>query len=251
LPIVSTTSCSPTNGIERYDTDLVFEVTELHGGGRTRSARFRFKRAFARDQEREGEAEDGIVARGEGFEVRASVLEHHGPCLGFAVAEPLHVNVWRNRLEERGLTTGPWLQELKRAILEGRPDEAEVALPDESRAPLGTLRDLVSLSEGQKIAYVTDVADTPANREAIAGLAEAADLLFIESRFAAADVDQARERAHLTTRAAGEIGCAAGVRRLEAFHFSPRYEDEATMLAEVEASFRGAGTATLQAWEAV
>ena len=225
--------------VGRYETDLVFDVVELHQGGRTRSARFRFKRAFAREEEREGQATDGIVAADEGFEVRAAVLEHHGPSVAYAASEPIHVNVWRNRLEERGLAPGHWLQALKRAVLEGRPDSFEVELAGGVRAPLRGLRDLISLSEGQKIAYVTDVADTPANRLAIAELAHRADTLFIESCFAAADAGHARERAHLTTRAAGEIGRAAGARRLEAFHFSPRYDDEAAMLAEVEAAFRG------------
>jgi ribonuclease Z len=114
-----------------------------------------------------------------------------------------------------------------------------VCLPDGGEAPLGELRDLVSLSPGQKLAYVTDVADTEGNRVAIAALARDADLLFIESRFARDDAELARERAHLTTRAAGEIARAAGARRVEAFHFSPRYEDEARMLAEVAEAFAG------------
>ena len=226
--------------VDRYETDLVFDVTELHEDGRTRVARFRFKRAFEREDLGEGEAVGGIVARGDGFEVRAAVLDHHGPSLGFAVAETAHVNVWKNRLTERGLGTGAWLQALKEKMLEGAGDETPIALPGGVSAPLGELRDLVTLSEGQKIAYVTDVADTPGNRAAIANLAGKADLLFIESSFAAADAEQAKARAHLTTRAAGEIARAACVRRVEPFHFSPRYEpDEARMLAEVETAFQG------------
>jgi ribonuclease Z len=101
----------------------------------------------------------------------------------------------------------------------------------------------VTVSRGQKIAYVTDVADTPANRHAIARLAAGADLFFLEARFAAQDVEQARERAHLTTRATGEIARAAGVRRLEPFHFSPRYEDEEQrMLDEVTEAFGASAT---------
>jgi ribonuclease Z len=223
--------------VDRYDADLVFQVTELHLGDRTLAARFRLKRAFAREDLGEGGAEEGLVARADGLAVRAAILEHHGPCLGFAVAEPAHVNVWRNRVEARGLAAGPWLQDLKRAVLEGRPDDWPVDLPG-GALPLGELRELVGVGPGQKLAYVTDVADTPANREAIADLARGADIFFLESCFAADDSERARARAHLTTRAAGEIGRAAGVRRLEPFHFSPRYEpEEARMLAEVAAAF--------------
>ncbi len=148
------------------------------------------------------------------------------------------MNVWKNRLEERGLATGQWLQALKRAVLEDSPNDHPIALPSGESAPLGTLRDVVTVTSGQKIAYVTDVADTPSNRATITALAKDADLLFLEARFAAADHDQARQRAHLTSTATGEIARAAGVRRLEPFHFSPRYEgEEQRMLDEVAAAF--------------
>jgi ribonuclease Z len=106
--------------------------------------------------------------------------------------------------------------------------------------PLGGLRGALTVTPGQKIAYVTDAADTAANRRAIIALAHDADLLFIEAAFTEADVALASERAHLTTAAAGQIARAAGVRRVEPFHFSPRYagEDE-RMLNEVMAAFAG------------
>ena len=223
--------------VDRYDSDLLFDVREVERSGPGRTARFRFSERFA-FVEGEPQATDGIVAAGGGFEVSAAVLDHHGPCIGYAVAEQAHVNVWRNRLAERGLAAGQWLQELKRAVAQGAPDDHPVPLPSGERAPLGRLRDLVSVTAGQKIAYVTDVADTPANRMAITGLAQGADTFFLEARFAAADEAQARQRAHLTTKAAGEIARGADARRLEPFHFSPRYEgEEERMMAEVTAAF--------------
>jgi ribonuclease Z len=87
---------------------------------------------------------------------------------------------------------------------------------------------------------VTDAADTPSNRAAIVGLIRNADLLFIEAVFAQADAALAAERAHLTTIAAGSIAREAGVRRVEPFHFSPRYEgQDERMLGEVMAAFAG------------
>jgi ribonuclease Z len=225
--------------VDRYETDLVFEVMELIDAANGRRARFRFKTGFEREGEEQVAIEDGVVASDTGFTVRAAILEHHGPCLGFAVAEPAHANVWKNRLEERGLPTGQWLQALKRAVAEGQPDAHPIELPGGGSAALGTLRDIVTITRGQKIGYVTDVADTPSNRKEIARLVDGADTLFLEARFAAADAAQARERAHLTTVAAGEIARAAGVRKIEPFHFSPRYEgEEVRMLAEVAAAFQ-------------
>ncbi len=87
---------------------------------------------------------------------------------------------------------------------------------------------------------MTDVADTPANRRAIVRLARNADLLFIEAAFAEADAALAAERAHLTTAAAGSIARQAAVRRVEPFHFSPRYSGQHTrLLNEVMAAFAG------------
>lgn len=225
--------------VDRYETDLVFDVLEVRSPVSAMRARFRFKRAFAREGEVEQRLKDGLVASGNGFEVRAAILDHHGPCLAFALSEQAHANVWRNRLDERGLLTGQWLQALKQAVMEGMPDDHPIVLPDGRAAPLAELRDIVTITRGQKIAYVTDVADTSHNRSAIAALAEGADTFFIEGRFAAADEVQARDRAHLTTKAAGEIARAAGARKVEAFHFSPRYEgEEERMLSEVAAAFQ-------------
>ena len=149
----------------------------------------------------------------------------------------------RTDFAERKLPVGAWLRELKRAVIENRPDDhlIEVLQTEETPGrmmPLGELRDVLTVTQGQKIGYVTDAADTPANRKAIIDLVQSADLLYIEAAFAEADAALAAERAHLTTRAAGEIAREAGVRRVEPFHFSPRYEgEEERMVAEVMAAF--------------
>lgn len=179
--------------------------------------------------------------------MRTAILEHRGPCLAFALEETAHVNIWKTRLDELGLPVGPWLRDLKQAVVEGQPDETPISIHEGAgdavarTLPLGDLRGLVALSPGQKIGYVTDAADTPANRAAIRRLVQGADTLLIEATFAAADSHLAARRAHLTTVAAGQIAREAGVRRVEPFHFSPRYaEHEADVLAEVLAAFVGA-----------
>jgi ribonuclease Z len=226
--------------VERYKTDLVFDVIDVEAPERLAGTRFRLKNGFAAEPGEIPAHSPGPVLHWTDFQLRIAVLEHHGPSLGFAIQERLHVNVWRNRLEERGLAPGPWLQSFKRAVAAEAGDDAEIALPCGKSAPLGALRELVSVECGQKIAYVTDVADTAGNRSGIVELARDADTLFIEASFSAADADQASARAHLTTQAAGEIARAANVRRVEPFHFSPRYEgDEHRMLGEVRAAFAG------------
>lgn len=226
--------------VDRYTTDLVFVVHEVAAPGAVAKTRFRFSRRFATEPEGSTTIGDAPILETPCWRMHAAVLAHHGPCLGFAVEEPVHVNVWRNRVEAAGLAVGPWLKPLKAAVRDGLPDSTPISLPPGETALLGELRQLVSVERGQKLGYVTDVADTSANRKAIAGLCQDADILFIEASFAAADADRAAARAHLTTTAAGEIGRACGARCLEPFHFSPRYEGgEQMLLDEVAAAFAG------------
>jgi ribonuclease Z len=234
------------NLVDRFLCDLIFDVSEINASGLARAARFRLKNAFA-EEKREAQAlPEGVICDEPSFQVSAAVLEHRIPCLAFALQERLHVNVWKSRLKELDLPIGPWLRELKRAVTDSLSDDQMIEVPASKQQParqmtLGDLRGVLTVTPGQKIGYVTDAADTPGNREAIVDLVHGADLLFIEAAFAAADTELAKERAHLTTQAAGEIARAAEVRRLEPFHFSPRYEgEEEQMIAEVTAAFSGA-----------
>jgi ribonuclease Z len=232
------------NLAESYACDLVFVVTEIDAALATRTVRFRLKNTFAAEELGRGQLADGIVHSEPTFRVATAVLDHGIPVLGFALEESAHVNVWKNRLAERQLPVGPWLSALKRAVVEARPDDFPIPIAaarggEAPRAlPLGALRDLVTVTPGQKVAYVTDVADTAENRARIVRLARGADVLFIEAAFAKEDTELAAARAHLTTAAAGEIARAAGAKRVEPFHFSTRYEGEdERMLTEVAAAF--------------
>lgn len=231
------------NLADRFLYDLGFAVTEIDRTGIARAARFRLKNAFEREPLGATHLPGRLVHSEPTFVVAAAVLEHGTPCLAFALQERAHVNIWKNRLADLELPVGPWLRDFKRAIIDGLPDDHMIDIPGSEQlaghaVPLGALRSVVTITPGQKIGYVTDAADTSANRHAIIDLVRGADLLFIEAAFAAADVALASERAHLTTKAAGEIARAAGVRRMEPFHFSPRYEgQEEQMMAEAMAAF--------------
>ena len=231
------------NLADRYDCDLVFIVTEIVSPEAIRTARFRLSRAFSPEMDEQRRIDGGAIHDVSAFRVRTAILEHRTPCLAFAIQESLHVNIWKNRLVELGLPVGPWLRRLKRLVLEKEADDVPVRVDDGSDSrelPLGLLRSAVRLTPGQKIGYVTDVADTPSNRMLIIDLVRHADMLFIEAPFATADAALAAQRAQLTTAAAGEIARGAEVRRVEPFHFSPRYEgEEEEMVKEVMAAFEG------------
>ena len=239
------------NLVDRFEADLTFEVTEVAPGPSFRAARMRLKTGFAVEPSGHKGQSDGTLPTAPGFVAKAAILDHGTPCLAFSIQEPAHVNVWKSRLDERGLRVGAWLRGLRRALIERRDDDFPIVVEtapvslQESIQPLGALRSLATMTPGQKIAYVTDAADTVENREAIVRLVSGADLLFIEAPFAAADAALAADRAHLTTTAAGAIARAAGVRRVEPFHFSPRYAGrETVLLREVQTEFLRQGCET-------
>lgn len=224
--------------VGRYQTELTFEVREYRTSGEMLHTHFRMSERFRAEPEPAMESNAGVVLETPRWTMSASILEHHGPCLAFAVREPRRINVWRNRVEEMGMTPGPWLEELKEAIRCGLPRSHPIHLPSGEHRPLEALMHLVSETPGEKLGYVTDIRDTPANRTEVVRLCEGADVLFIEASFAAEDSELAHGRGHLTTTAAGEIARAAHARRVIPFHFSPRYlEEEERRLAEVEQAF--------------
>jgi ribonuclease Z len=98
--------------------------------------------------------------------------------------------------------------------------------------PLGRLRELVSVTPGQKIGYVVDAAHHPDNARRIVDLVRGADVLFVEAPFLQHDAEMAARKYHLTARQAGLLAREAGVKRLVPFHFSPRYAGEGERLQE-------------------
>ena len=233
--------------VDRYDVEMVLTVTEIDAAGATRNARFRTGNAFKREPLPDGHAPDGILLGEQHFQVRYALLDHRTPCLGFAVEEKLHVNVWRNRLEEMGLKVGPWVADLKHAALTGARDDDRVRAWWRSGETLqerifafGELKHVLDLVSGQRLCYITDVVWHEENVARIVELARDADMLFIESVFLHDDVAHAREKQHLTARQAGTIARFSGARKAVPFHFSPRYsEREGELRAELEAAHRG------------
>jgi len=232
--------------VRDYPTDFTVVATEVGPGGRTRAARFRCRAGFQREAVAAGPAADGVLLDEETFRVRAALLDHMIPCLAFALEEKAHVNVWRTRLEAMGLPSGPWLRELKRAVLGGAPDDLpfrvwwrEGAALRETHVPLGRLKErLLSVTPGQRIGYVVDAVYHAENARRIVDLVRGADVLFIETPFLQDDVELAARKYHLTARQAGLVARQAGVKRLVPFHFSPRYGGEEERLRrEAEDAF--------------
>jgi ribonuclease Z len=183
------------------------------------------------------------------FTVAAAPLNHRIPSFAYSLQEKFHVNINKERLHAAGLPVGSWLMDVKQYLWDGRPDDFRFMATlyfehrKESREfVLGEVRDrFVTITRGQKIAYVVDARFDEENTAKITHLARGADIFYCEAPYLDRDADKARERYHLTARQAGLLAGQAGVRELIVFHFSPRYTGQEDLLyREAKECFTGA-----------
>jgi ribonuclease Z len=165
---------------------------------------------------------DGILLKEPLFTIRAIQLDHQIPCLAFSIDEEFHINIDKASLKSKGLSVGPWLADLKNAIRERRPGNTQFVV-SRKRYSLKELRDVVKITKGQKISYVTDISMNNSNIKKIIEFVRNSDTLYCEAYFLDEDRDRALERFHLTAKITGMIAREAQVNHLVAMHFSPKY----------------------------
>lgn len=172
------------------------------------------------------------------YTVEAVILDHTIPCLGYVVKEAFHINIRGDVLARNGYRAGPWLGRLKHMLHTGQSGD----LPVETgqgvrRIPLEELvDDLVVISPGQKLTYLTDIRYSQANLDLILPLAMGSDVLFIETFYLDEMRAEAQAKGHLTARQAGEIARAMGAKRVVPMHVSPRFHDR---IEEIRAELGG------------
>ena len=232
------------NLVDRYSESVTLEVTEVHESHLVK-VKFKAIDRFEKSDEKEIPFEDGILVDEDKFVVRTAILEHRIPCLGFSLEEKNHVNICKDRLEKMSYRSGPWLNELKEYVCEGKSDEYLLEVPSMAKGSqkktLGHLKEeLVLISPGQKISYVVDTVYNDANKNRIIALVRGSDILFCESPFLAEEEARGQERCHLTSRQAGIIAREAEVKKLNVFHFSGRHTFHTEqIIQEAEEAFMG------------
>lgn len=218
------------NLVENYRTDFTVVAGEPGPGGSGTVAEFHCRRGFVQERLRGEPFPAGVLLDEPAFLVRTAVLDHDIPSLAFCLEEKVHVNIMRNRLADLGLPVGPWLTELKRAVVHDEADDAVFTVAGH-RMTLGELkREVLTIVPGQKIGYVTDAVYSAANASRIVDLVRGVDYLFIEATFLHEEEHQAAAKKHLTARQAGMLAREAGAARVVPFHFSPRYAGREALL---------------------
>ena len=224
-----------------YKERLVLEVVQL-SEDRIDRAILDCRDGFVDPCTRESKPFESLIYEEPLFRVKAAILDHKIPSIGYCLEEPRHVQVIKEKLEEYDLEIGPWIRDLKEAIYRNLPPDhpIQVSPPEKGPVPLGRLRDrVVRIAPGQRIGYVADVGYDESNRRKILSLAGGVDILFIEAAFLHVDLHRAEATSHLTAYQAGRLAAEAGAARVEPFHFSNKYEPDGRKIAEeVEAAFR-------------
>ena len=235
------------NLVDRYEESLTIKVVEIREDKLLKGT-FRAIDKFKISEEEEVEFEDGIILDDPMCVVRAAILEHRVPCLGFSLQENLHVNINKDRLKSKLFVEGAWLNDLKQAVVEGKPDSYVIEMlvtkngnSSFEKKTLGQLKEnLIEIFPGQKIGYVVDTIYNEPNSKRIIEWVKSADIFFCESPFLADEETRGRERFHLTSHQAGTLAREAQVKKLQVFHFSRRHMGHRERFyKEAENAFRG------------
>jgi ribonuclease Z len=154
--------------------------------------------------------------------VTAAWMAHTAPVLGYRVEEPRRpgrLDVERARA--LGVPDGPAMGRLKAGEAVTTPEGRRVA-PGEVVGPPAPGRSLVFSSDTRPCPALTD-------------LARGADVLVHDATFTQAHRDRAVDTGHSTAREAALTAQQSGAHTLYLWHFSQRYRDPETHLAEARA----------------
>ncbi|MDR2314306.1 MAG: ribonuclease Z [Spirochaetaceae bacterium] len=171
-------------------------------------------------------SEPGVVHQGDGFIIRAFMLRHTKPCLGYTLEEEKRPGIFHpEKALELGVPRGPLWARLQGGE-EVRTPEGGTVHPQDVLGPPRS---------GRKFSFVTDTLAFP---EIARDVAES-DLFICEGMFERDLEESAREKKHMTAEQAARIAADAQVRKLGLIHYSPRYNEQNLrgLLAEAKRIF--------------
>ncbi|USG68446.1 ribonuclease Z [Brevibacillus ruminantium] len=157
--------------------------------------------------------QEGIIYEDEECTVICRKVQHRIPAYAYAVREKEKPGTFLvERAKSAGIPPGPLYAALKRGEQITLPDGRVVSGADYVGPP----------QPGRTVVFSGDTEPC----EAVAELAEGADLLIHEATYAFPDKELAVRSGHSTAREAAQMAKRAGVKALVLTHFSPRYENE-------------------------
>ncbi len=160
------------------------------------------------------EVENETFINNREFCIETKTMDHTARCNAYSFIVKDKIRLDKNKLKRFKLPNSPLLKDLQ---------SGKSIVFDNKRIKSS---DVTFKEKGKKI---TVILDTKINNNA-ANLARNADVLIIESSFAANEKDQAEKFKHLTSNDAASIAKKAGVKHLILTHISQRYENNSQII---------------------
>ena len=164
-----------------------------------------------------------VVYEDKSVSVETVPLVHRVPCCGFIFREkPTLPHIRRDMID---------CYEVPLSQINNIKNGADWTTPDGLLIPNSRLT--VPADCPRSYAYCSDTKYSPALAEAVRGV----DLLYHEATYDSSNEARAKLYHHSTAAQAATVARDAGARRLVIGHFSARYDEERTLLAEAKAIF--------------
>lgn len=190
-------------------------------GSQIRKTRYLTREGFSIAHPQDPVQFDGVVYRGEAFDVSAVPLHHGTVSLGYVVREHDRKNVDPGAMAEAGLKPGPWVRVVKDVAVQ---DIQEIEIQGQ-RFRVGELRQrLMSVSPGDSVAYLTDfLLPDEASIERVVDALRGCRTVVCENNYRDADAELARKNFHMTSSDVGKLAVRVQPEKLILFHLSDRY----------------------------
>jgi len=168
------------------------------------------------------------------FTVRYTILDHKTDSIAYRFDHADKVNI---DLESSELRGGSWIEGLKEAFLNHKPDLVLNIQGQEYLAK--NLFPLLNITKGHSLGVIMDHAANAINHQKIEQLFSNCNTVYIERFFKKSDQELAKAHYHSYTLASASIMKKIGVQKAIPIHFSRRYktEDIQDLILEFEEIF--------------
>ncbi len=166
----------------------------------------------------------GTICKGQGYEVKAILLNHSIKVYGFVFKEADRLRFIKGKCNALGIK-GKMFSELQSngsVVANGKKI---------------SINDVTYVQQGKKIAYITDTRPLAKNSKGMKEI-ENADLLIHEATYSSKLSKLARQRKHSTALEAAMVAKEANAKQLALFHMSARYKDATVLENEAKPVFK-------------
>ncbi|MDH3347234.1 MAG: MBL fold metallo-hydrolase [Desulfobulbaceae bacterium] len=195
-----------------------WRVTDIEKEG-TSTIRLELAEAFAKIHIEECTVKQHLLIDRPKYVIEAYVMNHRTPSIAYVVREKTRRNIDTDRLEQMGLSPGPWINQVKNSS-----DLTENVLINGVSHSMATLQEaLLVETKGDSIAYLTDFLLDDKTIAELAVILRGCKTVICEGQYRHSDLDLAHKNFHMTTVLSAQLASQAEVGNLILFHLSDRY----------------------------